>query len=277
MLVAPATVAMRVWEPLQPSRDGSFVSSLTRAMQVWEELQQNRDISLIESFDEESVVMVETALRVGAFLEQAADGEQDTSPPKRQNTSPVFQRPTKPSKTPLAGRWSGSIDFTPGAQGAWKAFEREINLSVIQAARASRQVKMPNLFALYDPNLSESLGQVCTGYRNRRPIIKDINQRDWERLGTKQHRFLSLGDAFYVVTRGMMGRSTERFDEVIESCLHQPLPSKLIDAWKRIYHIRNDSSHTEPLTKSDYEQVLNDALSPNVLLPLMKIKKALSQ
>jgi hypothetical protein len=272
---------------------GMLVAPATVAMRVWERLQKSRDIPLVESLDEESAVMVKTALRVGELLEQVAGDEQDIFPRRR---SPLRTQNTSPVQEPWTRR---RPDFTPGAQGAWKAFEREINLSVIQAARASRQVTMPHFFALYDPSLPEVRGQVRTGSdRNGRPIIKDINQRDWEHPQTRQHRFLSLGDAFYVITKGMMGRSTEDFDRVVQSCLQpnltpsvnrvsfnqviqrpsrQSLPSELIEAWKRIYRIRNKSSHTELLTRTDYEQVLDDVLSPDVLRPLMKIKNALSQ
>lgn len=281
---------------------GMLVAPATVAMRVWERLQNSRDIPLVESLDEESAVIVKTALRVGDLLEQVADDEQDIFPRRR---SPLSNQNTFPLQEPWTRQRPVAIDFTPGAQGAWKAFEREINLSIIQAARASRQVTMPDFFALYDPSLPELRGQVRTGSdRNGRPIIKDINQLDWERPQTRQHRFLSLGDAFYVITRGMMGRSTEDFDRVVQSCLQpnltqsvnkvsfnqviqrpsrqslpsrqQSLPSELLEAWERIYRIRNKSSHTELLARRDYEQVLDDALSPQVLLPLIKIKKVLS-
>ncbi len=280
---------------------GMLVAPATVAMRVWEHLQNISDIPLVESLDEESVVMVETAIRVGHLLEQVADDQQDTFP--RRRPSLRSQNPF-PFQDPRTRRRPAPIDFTPGAQGAWKAFEREINLSIIQAARTSRQVKMPDFFALYDPSLQKLRGQVRTGSdRNGRPIIKDINQRDWEHPQTR-HRFLSLGDAFYVITKGMMGRSTEDFDRVMQSCLqpnltpsvnrvsfdqviqrpsrqslpsrHQSLPSELLEAWERIYRIRNKSSHTEPLNQRDYQQVLQDVLSPDVLRPLMKIKKVLS-
>lgn len=275
---------------------GMLVAPATVARRVQERFQNSRDIPLVDSLDEESVVMIQTGLRVGELLEQVADDEQGTLSRRR---SPFHGQNIFPVQDPRAGRRPVVIDFTPGAQGAWKAFEREINLSVIQAARTSRQVKMPDFFALYDQSLPRPFGQVRTGSdRKGEPIIKDINQLDWERKQTRQHRFLSLGDAFYVITKGMMGRSTENFDRVVQSCLQpnlrqsvnrvrfdqviqrpsrqQSLPCELIEAWERIYRIRNKSSHTEPLTRTDYEQVLQDALSPDVLLPLMKIKKALS-
>ena len=40
-------------------------------------------------------------------------------------------------------------DFTGGAQGVWKAFELEANLSVIQAARHARGIAMPDFWSRF--------------------------------------------------------------------------------------------------------------------------------
>lgn len=163
------------------------------------------------------------------------------------------------------------IDFTPGAQGVWKAFEREINLSVIQAARAARTVKMPDLFSLYDSQLQKDRGQVITEKGK-----KDINQLDWERKHTGHHRFLTLGDAWFTVD-AMRNSSTETFNQVIIRCLGQPLPEDLMKTWKQIQQIRNLGSHINPLSQDDYEEVLREALASQTLQPLMKIKDILSR
>ncbi len=63
------------------------------------------------------------------------------------------------------------------------------------------------------------------------------------------------------------------FDTVVSHCLQQPLPSHVFDAWERIYQIRNQASHTEPLSHEDSQRVLKDALSPDVLRTLMPIKQ----
>ncbi len=129
---------------------------------------------------------------------------------------------------------------------------------------------MPDFFARYDPN-SRVRGRVQTG----QGIHKDINQRDRHYPRVVRHRFLPLGDALYVI-RAMPAHSSGFFDTVVSRCLQQPLPSHVFEAWERIYQIRNQASHTEPLSHKDYQRVLKDALSPDVLRTLMRIKQFLS-
>lgn len=244
-LVAPATVATKVFRNLR--RD---VSSETLSM-----------------LDEESLVMAETALTVGAFLEGIAENRLEGIAPIRFSNDSLV--------APEGRRLSYStVDFTPGAQGAWKAFELEINLSLIQAARASRTVKMPDLFALFDSGLPKERGKVQTGAdTSGRKVYKDINQKDNRRTG--RHRFLTLGDAWHV-SKVMSSSSMESFNSVIATCLGGPLPREILAAWQHINLIRNKASHTQPLHMSEYAIVLRTALSPQVLHPLMEIKRKLS-
>ena len=237
---------------------GRLVAPATVAIRVFRDLKRKRDIP--DMFEEESLAMVETALTVGNFLEGLVNNALYGVAPLR-----------------FGGRRSSdtSVDFTPGAQGAWKAFELEINLSVIQAARASRSVIMPDFFALYDSNLPKEQGRVQTGTVRGRPIYKDINQRDWKAKRTGRHRFLTLGEAWHV-TRAMSGAPNEDFDTVVERCLGRPLPPTLLDAWKQIYLIRNKASHIQSLHENEYAIVLNTALSPDILQPLFRIKEHLS-
>ncbi len=84
--------------------------------------------------------MAETALTLGDFLEGLRNGSLRGISPLQLGT-----------RGRGYARWYPSeIDFTPCAQGAWKAFELEINLSIIQAARASISIKMPEYFTVYD-------------------------------------------------------------------------------------------------------------------------------
>lgn len=165
---------------------GRLVAPATVAMRVFDEL--NRDRVIVESFDDESLVMIETAIRVGNLLEEMTHGKNkplllgslwDNWHWKRNKT----QHKQEPF-----------IDLTPGAQGIWKTFEREINLSVIQAARAARTVKMPELFTLHDKNLPNKQGRVHTG---KKPV--NINQLDWEDPTKQKHRFIELGTAWHVI------------------------------------------------------------------------------
>lgn len=248
---------------------GKLVAPATVAMRVWENLQARHDIPMAELLDEESLVMVETALRVGNFLELDIEGfprlPNDFLPTQRATQRPIRIRGNAPKR-----RQFNSVDFTPGAQGAWKAFEREINLSLIQAARTARKVTMPDFFARYDPNPRVD-GRVQTGTR----IYKDINQPDRRSTRMGRHRFLPLGDALFVI-RAMHNCPTEWFDTVVTKCLHSPLPPHVLPAWERVHRIRNQASHTEPLNREKYQRVLEDTLSPNVLRPLLQIKQSLS-
>lgn len=252
---------------------GRLVAPATVAMRIWEDLQARYDIPLIDLMDEESVVMVKQALRIGNFLEVDIEGSFNPFNSLPNSTPKAIQRPprdrTQINRNAPRKKTSKLEDFTPGAQGAWKAFEREINLSLIQAARASRNVKMPEFFSRYDPNPRVN-GKVKTGNKN-----KDINQPDLRSKRTGRHRFLPLGDALFVI-KSLHNCSTEQFDTVVVKCLNSHLPSHLLNAWERIHQIRNQASHTEPLNREDYQQLLQDALSPNVLKPLMQIKQFLS-
>jgi hypothetical protein len=104
----------------------------------------------------------------------------------------------------------------------------------------------------------------------------DINQLDWEDPRQRKQRFITLGDAWHVV-RIMSGSSAEAFNSIVLRYLGDPLPRKLLEDWRRIYEIRNSGSHAMPLSRNAYETVLENALSPANLHPLIVIKEALSR
>jgi hypothetical protein len=263
---------------------GRLVIPATVAMRVWQALRREDDIPLDRSLDEESLIMIKTALRVGNFLEIDRDFDGSSSRtdvsenfPNRATQRPMIspRPPRRRDSISSVRNQDMQVDFTPGAQGVWKAFEREINLSVIQAARASRNVTMPDFFNLYDPN-PKVLGRVQTGRdRSGRPIFRDINQLDRRDLRSQRHKFLSLGDALFVI-KALHSRSTERFDLIVSSCLGSQLDPCLLGIWEKICEIRNRSSHVESLTHADYQEVLEKVLSHDLLNPLMKIKQCLS-
>lgn len=256
-LIAPATVAARVLRDLRTSRN----------------LRDSGD--LLSFLDDESSVMIETSIRVGSFLENLAGGELGGLAPlgrRRPQGGYGQNRATRrPNDSPMF-----DIDFTPGAQGAWKAFELEVNLSMIQATRAARDIAMPTYFTLHDPALSREQGTVETGRRGNRPITVDINQLDWSDRSSGRHRFISLGDALYLV-KAMTSSSNEKLDCVIRQAIGSALPNEVIDAWKEIVRIRNLGSHVHRLDRGDYERLLGVALKPSVLRPMLEIKDALLQ
>ena len=236
-LVAPATVAARFADTL-------FSGS--------KHLQ-----SSINHLEDESRVMIQTALRVGNFLEMDEDGQFSLSPLNRGRVG----RNNEGTRT----------DFAPGVQGALKAFELEIYLSIIQAARKSRTIDMPGFFARYRPNLRRSLAEVNTGNN----YIKDINQQDRSSRSSDRHKFLPLGDAWHVA-KTMYNSREETLVSVLQDCLNKPLPTDFFAAWEFLFHTRNDASHTRPLTRRDYESVLQKSLSSNTLEMLVAIKTCLS-
>lgn len=249
---------------------GRLVVPATVAEKVFRNLRRDIQSDTLYMLDEESLVMAETSLTIGNFLENIANNNLG-------NLAPLRLRQREPERFGGGESPYSSMDFAPGAQGAWKALELEINLSVIQAARTSRSIKMPEFFGLYDSELKErckTTGKPLN--RIETPAgAKDINQKDRHTNRTGRHRFLTLGDAWHA-TKALADSPSEIFNSVIASCLGQPLPSRLFDAWEQVFQLRNKASHTQALRMNEYAIVVRSALSPDVLHPLMKIKKQLS-
>lgn len=244
-LVAPATVAGRVFGRLREEMSGK----------------------LVETLEEEALVLVETSLTVGQFLEKMAQSESDGIQPLR-FYPPRTERSLDRHSSPL-------VDFTPGAQGAWKAFELEINFSVIQAARAGRSIPMPEFFTRFDKEFPADRSKVLTGMEGRRKIFKNLNQEDRESRRTDRHRFLMLGESWYVA-KALTESPEENFNEVITKCLGDRFPTPIMDAWEHICQLRNKASHTQALNQNEYAFILRSTLSPEVLSCLGKIKRRLS-
>ena len=165
-----------------------------------------------------------------------------------------------------------NIDFAGGASGLWRALELEINYSIIQAARKSRSLRMPEDFIRYVDSFPKAKSSVQTGTNKRgNPINKDINAED-KAHNTIQHKFLPLGDAWYVA-HALSGNPTEGFDRVL-SDLGVSISTDYMQKWNDIYNIRNPASHTRKLTYADYQKVLQTVL-PDMFEPLITIKEAL--
>jgi hypothetical protein len=181
---------------------GRLVPAATVAQRLHQRLNETHHAQIMTALDEESAVMIEQSLRVGDLLERAEEvAYREGRPP--------FNRPPRGRGAPWPDgpRRERLKDYAPGAVGVWKAFEREINLSVIQVARQGRSIPMPHYFARFAPPaiVPNSRCQVVTGYdqRHRRSIIRNINQKDRKsRVGG--HVFLSIGDALGV-TRALSG------------------------------------------------------------------------
>lgn len=169
------------------------------------------------------------------------------------------------------------LDWTPTVQGLWKALELEANLSTIQAARKARGVKMPDLFALYDPGLNVNSGRVETANGRK----KDINQKS---TGKPEHRFLTLGDAWHVtkamnnsqdawhVTEAMNNSQKESFQDIIRRCLGDSFPSEVLDNWFKVIQPRNKGSHIEPMGRAEAEEINDYVLKSGLLDVLTRVK-----
>ncbi|GHO88023.1 hypothetical protein [Dictyobacter formicarum] len=239
---------------------GRLVAPATVAMRISQHFHRGRMLELAEYLEEESLIMVETALTIGNFLENLQNGTL--------RGMPLLHLGTRGRRK---AKWQTlDIDFTPGAQGAWKAFELEVNLSLIQAARASISINMPEFFAIHDDKLSKEDGRV---YISKRKAV-DINQLDWRNKATGKQRFIMMHDALEVI-RKLSG--TPNFEAKISMCLGHQLPDSLFDAWKEIHEIRNRGSHVEPLQYRDYQNIIETVLSSNALDPLIGIKSKLAR
>lgn len=208
-----------------------------------------------EHLDEESQIMLETSLKIGHLLETMSQGMLG-----KLDQFHIGRRGYHPSR----------LDFSPGAQGAWKSLELEVNLSVIQAARASRSIPMPRCFAIYDADIPQERGSIRTagGWK------ADVNQKDIFLESSRRHRFLPLGEALCVI-EALRGNIDESFDNVVRFCINQDLPNPIIEALRAVSVLRNKGSHTAMLSFADYSTVLNFVIDTNVLSPLFLIKKRL--
>jgi hypothetical protein len=162
------------------------------------------------------------------------------------------------------------IDYAPAAQGLWKAYEREINYSLIQAARAARTVPMPEYFTLYYPDLLPEKAKVQTS----KSRTADINQRDNKLQGVGAHVFLPLGTAMHVI-KSLLDNPQEELGALIQRTLGGPLPPGFFDDWGQITDIRNEGSHVHLLDHADALTATRLVLDSGHLPVLHAIKQAL--
>lgn len=241
---------------------GRLIPPATVALRAFRTLQANIDFPVAEYLDEESIIMIESSVTVGNFLENLIDGSLPRLAPfrfnRRRQGDDNFQREP--------------IDFSPGAQGVWKAVEKEVNFSFLQAARKSRGIEMPNFFAQHRPGFRGN-SRVHTGRRWGRDIFRDINNLDSR--NRPFHEFFTLGDNWHI-TNSLLNNVSENLQSEITSILPYPLPSNLMRDWQRIIQIRNHASHRSPLTRREYETTLNTVLQHDFLGVMMMLKHGLS-
>lgn len=199
---------------------------------------------LVQQLEEESKIEVDTAFLNAQFLHELVE--------KRL-------------------RDVAQIDFSAGVAGIWKALELEINHSLIQAARKSRSIKMPEFYTLYVNNFPKEKSQVQTGTRGKNPVKKDLNGED-KTHKTSRHKFLTLGEAWHV-TNSLSNSPVEMFDKVLSDC-GVTLSKEYFDDWKLVNGKRNIGSHLSPLNYRDYRLTLTTAF-PRLFEPLIKVKKAM--
>lgn len=247
-----------MYETFAGDSSSYLIAPATVAKQAFDWLNQRTDVPFVDELDEESLVMLESALTIGDLLE----GLDETRDPR-----------LRPLRFPRQGREdrgrgnASSMDFSPGAQGVWKAFEREINLSLIQAVRQARGILMPEFYTLYDKDFPKPQSRVMAGSRP-----KDVNVRD-PRLAP-QHQFFELGVAKWIV-QTMLDDQNEQLDQILRHILGGQFPTDMFDGWETIRRIRNNGSHSCILPRQDYERILGLCLNAEMLTPLMQVKKTL--
>lgn len=251
-------VENKLFDDLATDVAGRFIPPTTVAVRAFENLRNYQHVQLSNLLDEASLVMIESSLNAGNFLENLLDDNIPGLEPIR------FDR---------SGRSKNldSIDFTPGAQGVWKSLEREANLSVIQAARNSRGIEMPGFFARFRPRFAGD-SRVYTGRMHGRKVYRDINCRD--RVDQTRHEFFTLGNSWHI-TKAMLRDPAETLEKIIRDVLHGPLPKSFLDDWKSVIQIRNNASHISPLSRREYKETLDLILDPEFIAPLMKLKESL--
>ena len=244
----------RDYDELARDAAGRLVPAATVAMRALADW-RGHEVAVGAGFDDDARVMFETSMRIGHILE--LDGREGDQRGGR------------------AGHHR--VDFTAGASGAWRAFELEINLSIVQAARSARGAALPSRFALFDPAMSEERARVALQGHSRSVDLNEVPLRDRTRSksASVRHQFLSLGQARWVAD-ALSGVASERFDAVVGRALPNGLPAPLMEAWARIQGIRNQGSHVSPLSADAYRAVLHHVTSESVMQPLLALKAQLS-
>lgn len=186
----------------------------------------------------DSKVMIDTALLVGWWLSDLQNSE-------------------KPRQ---------DIDYTPAAQGFWKAFENEMNYSLVQIERASLGIDLNRYFTLFQPNFPREKSLIDT------PQRKNLNQQV---QGLEKHKFLPLGDNWYVFNTLVNSIEYQHlgFEDLLTKKYEFLITNQFMDAWKTIRDIRNDGSHVAPLKKDQYDILFTTIKDKHAFPPLICLKQ----
>ena len=198
----------------------------------------NNIFSNYSNLEVDSKVMIDTALLVGWWLSDLQNSE-------------------KPCQ---------DFDYTPAAQGFWKAFENEMNYSLVQIERASLGIDLKKYFTLFQPNFPREKSLINT------PQRKNLNQSV---QGVEKHKFLPLGDNWYVFST--LVNSTEYqylgFEDLLTKKYGFEITNQFLDAWKTIRDIRNEGSHVAPLQKDHYDKLFTTIKDTHAFPPLICLKQ----
>lgn len=238
----------------------------TVVSKIYDNLTSPKNISLLSDLDEETVIMIKSGFLVTDFIENLHRGTYNFRSIRLRDEF---------SKS--RGKISSDFDLSTAIVPFFKALEREINLSLIQAARYSRTIKMPEYFAKYDPTLND---------RNRKfkkalHIVEtprkgvNINAKDEKHDFTNHHRFIPFGDAFYV-HESLENNPSENYSLILEEALNDKLPEEFLKLWMDVPLYRNPTTHTEVFRNFDkFIYYVQNILEPKNLRYLIKVKKHL--
>ncbi|MDO8970766.1 MAG: hypothetical protein Q7U74_08770 [Saprospiraceae bacterium] len=201
---------------------------------------QSIDIPTFEFFEPDSQITVKSAAQVGAYIEFL------------NNLSEPFLHVE---------------DFTPAAQGYWKAYENEMNYSLVQVERACLGIDWRNYYTLYDPAFPENRSYVET------PQKKYLNKQV---DGVSKHKFLPLGDNWYVFENLLGAKYTKLgFRDLLTKNFGFVITDDFTDIWGKIREIRNEGSHVAPLNKGLYERLFDLIRNAQAFPPLVELKQKL--
>jgi hypothetical protein len=263
-----------------------FKLAIAYISHINQELKEVRSIvKLDESKDElvqEKVLMLSNRLFTPAWAEaKKSENIPEKSPPLGINVFSEYVKMEIDSKVMIdtalmVGWWLSDLqktekprqvfDYTPAAQGFWKAFENEMNYSLVQIERASLGIDVKKYYTLFQPDFPREKSMIDT------PKRKDLNQQI---QGVYKHKFLPLGDNWYVFNTLLNSNEYQHlgFVDLLTKKFGFEIASQFMDAWKTIRDIRNEGSHVAPLQKDQYDKLFATVRETHAFPPLVNLKQ----
>lgn len=161
------------------------------------------------------------------------------------------------------------LDYTPACQGLWKAFESELHFSIMQAARLSLNIKMPQYFAKYASEYSSQSTIVKTPRKKL-----NLNEFDLNDPSGQGHSRLMLGELYWCV-RSLVNKG-ETFRNILSTC-GVMVDEEYLSRWKRVMDLRNKGSHISPLSSNECENVWSLLIDQRLLLDLVTLKAGIKE